>query len=835
MFVPMKKHILSILFLSIILSLVNVVPVRMQGSCNTLPTRLTVGGSGKVSYTDGNPLNVRAQADRSSAVAGVLPEGTGFDVLEGPICAGDINWWRIQSGSVSGWIAEAADNVYLVEPQVKPLPTSAPSTTLSQGVPFATWDWKAFVGDGYGSDTQDPLSITPPPVYAGDLPALPVNLNNVLFVDNAKLNDSQKALLARNGFVVVPAGLKQFDDAYSDTENWNSVPLDYDYSGNADNAGKLGNSYFVTTDSMLHALHYIFDNLLTDLEKDALITRVQDMTRISLNTAAEQYQQALGTPLEAPARNAVLYLLVGEKLFSPDSVSSGIDDSIVRDADALVSMAMAGEGQLEIPFLPGYMEDFSQYRPRGHYADDPTLQNYFRGMMWVSRITFRANDDSETLTALMLLRALKGNSEAFSDWQNVHDTLTFLIGPGDDLGPPEYAPLADEIFGADWSLGSLSDSTKLAAFRDRLAALPGPRINGLILPMDTQAGEEKDLTRGFRLLGQRFTFDGYVMQQLMSPYVGTRENPRPLPLGLDVSAVMGSDTAYSLAAEAGAINFEHYDTQVASLRGQIGSLTQDNWLENTYSGWLWTLQPLWLRNADSYPPLMKTDAWLRKDVQSGLGSWTELKHDTVLYAKQPGGFGGGGPPLASFGYVEPNPLVFARISAVAALTFQGLSDHGLVDLVNYTSSDALLTSASELRNLAVRAADFAEMANKELAGVPLTEDEFYSISTYSTYLYIVLHTLYQGEGEPPPVALVTDVANNPGTQTVLQEGVGGVDYIYVVIPTNDGRLQVARGGVFSYYEFINDINKRMTDEEWRGLVANGGLPARPTWVSAFSG
>ncbi|MBZ0290433.1 MAG: DUF3160 domain-containing protein, partial [Anaerolineae bacterium] len=478
--------------------------------------------------------------------------------------------------------------------------------------------------------------------------------------------------------------------------------------------------------------------------------------------------------------------------------------------------------------------DFSQYRPRGHYTGDAELESYFRSMMWLSRITFRAKDDTETLTALMLLRALRGN--AFPMWQTVHNTLTFLIGPVDDLGPPEYAPLADEIFGADLSLASLSNPAKLVSFRERLKALPGPRINGLVLPTSTQAGEEQDLTRGFRVMGQRFTFDGYLLQQLMSPYVGTQSNLRALPLGLDVPAVMGSDTAYGLAADAGATSYEHYDTQVDSLRGQIASLTRDNWLENTYSGWLWTLQPLWLRESAPYPPLMATDAWLRKDVQTGLGSWTQLKHDTVLYVKQPTGFGGGGPPLASFGYVEPNPLVFARIAAIAALTAQGLSDHGIIDFTDYNSAPPeLIASAFELRDLAIRSASYAEIARKELAGEPLTESEYFSIQLYGEYLYTLLHTLYQGEGEPPPVALVTDVANNPDAKTVLQEGVGDVDFIYVVIPAPDGRLQIARGGVFSYYEFINDINQRMTDEEWRALVDSGGLPPRPSWVSSFMG
>jgi hypothetical protein len=356
------------------------------------------------------------------------------------------------------------------------------------------------------------------------------------------------------------------------------------------------------------------------------------------------------------------------------------------------------------------------------------------------------------------------------------------------------------------------------------------------LPDSTEVEDIETISRGFRLMGQRFTFDAYVLQQLMSPYVGTRESPRPLPLGLDVPAAMGSETAYTLAAQAGATNFLNYDTQMASLRGQIASLTQGNWLENTYSGWLWTLQPLWMRDPASYPPLMQTEAWLRKDLQTGLASWTELKHDTVLYVKQPTGFGGGGPPLASFGYVEPNPLVFARISVVAALTFQGLTEHGIVDVTNFDTFDVgLTTSALELRALAYNAANFAEMARKELAGETLTENDYYAIQTYGTYLNVLLQTLYQGEGEPDPVPLVTDVASNPGAQVVLQEGVGGVDFIYVVIPAPGDRLQIARGAVFSYYEFVGNINQRMTDQEWRALVDSGELPPRPDWTSAFLG
>ena len=45
-----------------------------------------------------------------------------------------------------------------------------------------------------------------------------------------------------------------------------------------------------------------------------------------------------------------------------------------------------------------------------------------------------------------------------------------------------------------------------------------------------------------------------------------------------------------------------------------------------------------------YPAFMHNNAWTHKDLQTALGSWTELKHDTILYAKQVmAEMGGGGP------------------------------------------------------------------------------------------------------------------------------------------------------------------------------------------------
>ncbi len=687
---------------------------------------------------------------------------------------------------------------------------------------FVQWDWAKYSANFWQEDLPDPLTLTPPPVYSGDLPALPVDLADVRFADH--LTADQRAKLAENGFVVVPAGLDWFDQAYMWGDDWKSED---------------GTGWFVTTDSFLHSLHYIFDNLLADLERGLLYSRLSSVVSASLEAARQQAAQASGTPLETAASHAVTYLSVADQLFS--GVMTGSDPA----EQAIIQQAMAGEGQVNVPFLgERYMEDFSQYRPRGHYAGDETLERYFRGMMWLSRITFLAKDETASQTALLVLCALRNANGAYQNWQDTNDVINFLIGNADDLGPVEYGALADAVFGADLPLDALADASRLADFMARVKELPAPRINGLLLPPDTAAGDIGDESRGFRLMGQRFTVDANVMQQLMDPYVGGRM----LPSALDVAAAMGSDVARGLADIMGAQDYPQYAENMAQQRAAVSAITQEEWLQTTYGAWLWMLDPLWNRNPQQLPawmpPLMRTDAWMLKDLHTGLGSYTQLKHDTVLYAKPPGGLGGGG-ELFSYGFVEPNPMVFARIAVVATMTYEGLKARGMTEFETTefpeyrddgTFSDVplfnLQMSLGELSILAQYSAYMAKLANLELMGQPLAEDDLFALQGIGAFLSGI-RVVLQDPSNPEPVAVVTDIASAPMIGQVLQEGVGAVDYIYVVVPHPKGGLQMVRGGVFSYYEFVGDINQRMTDAEWRAKVKSGDLPPRPAWVGEF--
>jgi uncharacterized protein YraI len=79
----------------------------------TLPSRLTVGGRGRV--TPGDPNNLRIQPTTSSVAIGLIPAGGTFTVLAGPVCANGFAWWQVNYNGLVGWTPEAG-GVYWLEP-----------------------------------------------------------------------------------------------------------------------------------------------------------------------------------------------------------------------------------------------------------------------------------------------------------------------------------------------------------------------------------------------------------------------------------------------------------------------------------------------------------------------------------------------------------------------------------------------------------------------------------------------------------------------------------------------------------------------------------------------
>jgi hypothetical protein len=249
-----------------------------------------------------------------------------------------------------------------------------------------------------------------------------------------------------------------------------------------------------------------------------------------------------------------------------------------------------------------------------------------------------------------------------------------------------------------------------------------------------------------------------------------------------------------------------------------------------------------------YPAFMQSTAWLDKQLNTVLGSWSELKHDTILYAKQVYAELGGGPPppppLPPRGYVEPVPKFYARLKALTEMTRAGLQDRKLLSDLDRQSLERLEELAQALQ----------VMAEKELRGEPLTEDELERIRYYGGELeHLTMAAADSATSDPfapmfmdeePQAAVIADVATDPNHMgdgvsgpAVLEEAVGRINQIYVIAPIvkADGTiyLQVTKGGVFSYYEFVWPAPDRLTDEKWQEMLESGTAPPLPEWTGSF--
>jgi hypothetical protein len=332
------------------------------------------------------------------------------------------------------------------------------------------------------------------------------------------------------------------------------------------------------------------------------------------------------------------------------------------------------------------------------------------------------------------------------------------------------------------------------------------------------------------------------MQQLVFPSVGAYtgagnpftlvatplESIRGFPRGLDVMVVLGSDRALSLLDSEGDTDYLGYDVSVNQLLSQFQAFGLADWTKNLYWGWLFGLRPLLAPCGPGYPAFMQSTAWQDKQLNTALASWAELRHDTILYAKQsttpvvttvigvPIN-----PPPPPPGYVEPVPEVYERLRALTSLTHTGLAN---LNVLNADMTNRLAGIESVLARL-------RDISVEELQGQAVSDSD----NTFITTFYATLAGFCDSSFGPQSEAttMVADVHTDANTQQVLEEGVGYVKLVVAACSVPQQGTFLAAGPVFSGYEFKWPMSDRLTDSEWTNLLAGAEAPALPDWTASF--
>ncbi|RLI86199.1 MAG: dTDP-glucose 4,6-dehydratase, partial [Candidatus Altiarchaeales archaeon] len=461
----------------------------------------------------------------------------------------------------------------------------------------------------------------------------------------------------------------------------------------------------------------------------------------------------------------------------------------------------------------------------------------------------------QTIQACLISSEFAKNRKLKDDWERIYSVTAFYVGFSDDLGPYEYLEALNSVFNGEFDPNNLTQEN-LEKLKAKLAEFRSPKIYGAtgeagLWPPFTpeQADKVLALTAGFRLMGQRFVPDSYMFSNLVSPYVGmytgkdckntftcefTDGGPaRTFPRGLDVMALLGSKRAKELLQELGDTEYEGRDkkgnkitheTQFLKLKEEFDKFNESDWQKNLYWSWLYALKPLLKEFGKGYPTFMQTKAWQDKELTTALASWAELRHDTILYAKQSYTMNlrdSAAIPSQKpvVGYVEPVPEFYNRLLALTKMTNRGLSEMDVLDEM----------AKSRLNNLERILERLVEISKKELQNEELTKDDYDFIKNFGEELNGVIDEVPE---KSKKTTIIADVHTDQNTRKVLEEGIGYVRLIAVAYKLPDNRILIGAGPVFSYYEFKHPMEDRLTDKKWR-KVLKSNQPEEPEWIPNF--
>ncbi len=632
----------------------------------------------------------------------------------------------------------------------------------------------------------------------------PVMAVNMFQLDSC--DSKLMSMLAHHNFAIVPTKNQQLFNIYEQNDYY-MMPS------------------YVTTDLYLQAFHMYFSYVMKSLEKDMFTPRLHALNKAMYDKASAIARTTGDATLKALAEHNAAYfsiaecLLTGETLSVPAGYKSIVQKELnnIHSCSPDISPMMQGK-KINFPY--------DQFTPRGHYTRSERQKRYFRYMMWMQTYTFCRENQLDLQQAAFMAYLLNNiDKEVADNGLGVYRTLDFLMGEPDNVA---VVDIADYLAAKkDFKLEDLTDVTKLQELDTHLKTMLKTR-NRITSKIKEDGCEDK-----INFMPQRYTPDAYMLSKMYDP---TPNCELTFPRGLDVFAAFGVADAESIVDiyYKDADKWDGFTKELDGLKKKFGNYA--DWNKSMYNKWMECLVEL-QSTGKNYPDYMKTGAWSKKNLNTALASWAELKHDAILYAEQPLGAecGGGSdfPDPDVIGYVEPNLGFWNKMKELLGLTRSLLEDNNLM-------TDDLNSKTKSLEDYM----DFClKVSKKELKGETLTSNEYAEIrmlgSSIEWYTLSVLDPdldLYSWDlvkGADRSIACVSDVfsRNILGCEKngILFEATGNADIIYVNVEIG-GKVYLTRGATFSYYEFINPLNERLTDERWQKRLEQNDAPARPVWM-----
>lgn len=787
-------------------------------------------------------------------------------------------------------------------------------------------DWKASAFGGDIAFARTPAAIADG--LAADFDAAEIaNLGDIEKAYGIALTPAQKSALSTEKFVMLPLTDTNISPNFGKgpVAEWNRefLGLYGAVVGSDDYKERTqANAVFLSSDIFFHSYNLLYTELLKEMENESFFPSMKELSATFFDAAnakisadpgkADRWRAVrnyfavphalLSTakePLSADdyapgAAEAAAAFAEGDK--TADTVDTAIafvktlkldaasEAAVVKDLQTVFAASDKAVPEIFKDEYAEYYEDtgvgfgvdFSQFTPRSHYTGSSLRRQYFRAMNWYSQLPFFVKSPALTAYAFDMTQLMAEHPQQLEAYAKLESTINFLVGVSDDLTPADYMAALEATKG---------EASPDPAIMEYLAKARPPRIKSIPAQYDAVGEADSDevllLTKGMRFFSGKFIIDSYWTGQLTQGDEAVRpgytQKLPPMASSLQVMALLGSDYAKEKIPT---LDFykpetrEAIDQAMKELADENAALDDAYWTNNVYNGWLWTIRSLfdWQEaNVAKLPRFMQGDLWGAKTLMTGAGFWTELRHATLLYAKQSFAELGGGPPgcdareipAPAKGYIEPQIEAYDRLAYLAARTKTGLEGLGFGELRNMRPLSNYIDTLGTVRSYVAKQLGNAQFQEKTSSAVE-TDDygetcTVHSIdgeSDWETIRLRIVDGLQSSlpepiEGPVLPVkdkraAILADVhtgGDGANPTRILYEGTGVPSVMIVAVKDANGP-RATIGFAYTQYEFTKEYGgQRMTDEEWQeNFYANDDTyvfeyrddatwPAIPSWFA----
>ena len=699
---------------------------------------------------------------------------------------------------------------------------------------------------------------------------------------NLNLSTAQEKYLNDNRFLLIDSDQVPFLKTEINFDQW---------LANSDNLGggsiyerKPEDAVLITPDLVLHAYHKYFELTLEQLEQRELSQSLGDfLTGLHNNliVAAASSQSEVKKHYQNLEAQIVLERVLFENKngAKPDYFQTPEDEQKYVDVDKTIDSLANAEKILNkyskdltpelianiktdlasiyaaktIDASPLFIQydsqlktDYTQFAPRSHYTKNSSLRAYFRTMIYLGRSSYLLSSDLGIADTNLLVKqiGLKGKnaSAPLEAWKKITAVTDFYTGQSDDLSYNEWSDFEKNILGSELS----SDSALIAPENikkqvENLSELKMPKIlSDVIIDPNIANRTKADLLRqslSFRIFGQKFTYDAWILNDLTAGQEKSDPKLPSTPSALFIPAALGDEQAKNhvtefLSREVGFSPDEvsGFFTKFDQKKTDISKIKESEWFNSLGSSWLYVLGALAHNYGVNYPLYMQTNSFLDKQIQTFLGSYAELKHDTLLYAKQSYAEMGAGepdspiPPVVK-GFVEPNLEFWNRFNSLLERTDKLYKDNNLFVNAN---------AAERLGQFKQMTALFTKIAGQELRSEAISDADYETLRTTKLSFMAQPFEADNPDENSGKTALIADIHTDMVKSQILYEATAK-PYLMLAIVGNENSPRVVAGLVYNHYEITDKIGTRLTDEDWRNKVYQNQslLPAKNAWYQSL--